>query len=426
MQPAEARALLRRVEAAREAIVALTRELVQVPSVNPPGEGYAACAAIVGARLAARGFAIETIRAQAAPGDSERHPRINVVARHEGPRPGRCVHLNGHIDVVAAGDGWTIEPFAAVVRDGKLYGRGSCDMKGGLAAAIVAVECLLEQRPDLPGAIEISATADEESGGIGGVAHLARLGHFSRPRVDHVIIPEPFGPDRICVGHRGVWWGEIETFGRIAHGSMPFLGDCAIRHMAAVLAAIEQDLLPSLARRRTTMPVVPAEARASTLNLAAIHGGLGEPRSGLPSPLVPDRCRLLLDRRFPDEETLTSVRAEVSALLERIAGERPGFRYALRDVLEVHPTRTPVGAAVVRALQQSIREVTGSEPALVCSPGSYDHKHVARIGGLDECVAYGPGRLELAHQPDEWVGIDDLVASAQVMALATARLLEAA
>ena len=426
MQHAHASAILRRVEAAREAIVALTRALVQVPSVNPPGEAYAACTAIVGERLARQGFAVETIRAHGAPGDSDRHPRINVVARREGTRPGPCVHLNGHIDVVAPGEGWTVEPFAAVVRDGNVYGRGSCDMKGGLAAAIVAVECLLEERPDLPGAIEISATADEESGGLGGVAHLAKLGRFSRPRVDHVIIPEPFGPDRICVGHRGVWWGEIETFGRIAHGSMPFLGDCAIRHMAAVLAAIEQELLPSLARRRTAMPVVPAEARGSTLNLAAIHGGLREPRDGLPSPLVPDRCRLLLDRRFPDEESLASVRDEVTRLLDRIARDRPGFRYGLRDVLEVQPSRTPADAGVVRALQQSIAEVTGRPAQLVCSPGSYDHKHVLRIGGLEECVAYGPGRLELAHQPDERVAIDDLVASAQVMALATARLLEAA
>jgi succinyl-diaminopimelate desuccinylase len=426
MHPAVASALLRRVEGAREAIVALTRELVQVPTVNPPGEAYGACVAIVAERLARRGFAIETIRAQGAPGDCEARPRLNVVARREGRSPGRCVHLNGHIDVVAPGEGWTVEPFAATVRDGRVYGRGTGDMKGGLAAAIVAAECVVDELPGFSGAIEISATCDEESGGLGGVAHLARLGHFSRPRVDHVIIPEPFGVDRICVGHRGVWWGEIETLGRIAHGSMPFLGDCAIRHMAAVLTAIERELVPSLARRETAMPVVPAEARRSTLNLAAIHGGLGEPLDGLPSPLVADRCRLLLDRRFPDEETLASVRAEVVALLDRVARERPGFRYALRDVLEVHPTRTPADAAVVSALGQSIVDVTGRPAALVCSPGSYDHKHVARIGGLEECVAYGPGQLELAHQPDEWVGIDDLVTSAQVMALATARLLEPA
>ena len=116
-------------------------------------------------------------------------------------------------------------------------------MKGGLAAAIVAVETLLESGIRLPGALEISGTVDEESGGYGGVAWLARQGFFSRPRVDHVIIPEPLNVDRVCIGHRGVWWAEIETLGRIAHGSMPFLGDCAVRHMGAVLDALERELL---------------------------------------------------------------------------------------------------------------------------------------------------------------------------------------
>ena len=146
-------------------------------------------------------------------------------------------------------------------------------MKGGIAAAVVAVEALLEIAPDLPGAIEISGTADEESGGYGGVAYLAERGYFSRPRVDHVIIPEPLNKDRVCLGHRGVWWAELETFGRQAHGSMPFLGDSAIRHMGAVLAAFETELFPRLAAKRTDMPVVPDGARASTLNVNSIHGG---------------------------------------------------------------------------------------------------------------------------------------------------------
>ena len=96
---------------------------------------------------------------------------------------------------------------------------------------------------------------DEESGGFGGVAYLARQGFFSKPRVDHVIIPEPLNKDRICLGHRGVWWAEIETHGHIAHGSMPFLGDCAVRHMGAVLSAFEDKLYPALAEKRTDMPV---------------------------------------------------------------------------------------------------------------------------------------------------------------------------
>ncbi len=168
----------------------------------------------------------------------------------EGRSPGPTVHFNSHIDVVEAGEDWTLDPFAGIIKDGRVYGRGACDMKGGLAASIVAVEAFIETYPDFPGAIEISGTADEESGGFGGVAHLAKLGYFSKPRVDHVIIPEPLNKDRICLGHRGVWWAEIETKGEIAHGSMPFLGDCAVRHMGAVLEAFERDLFPALDRKR--------------------------------------------------------------------------------------------------------------------------------------------------------------------------------
>src|SRR5665213_1948909 len=91
----------------------------------------------------------------------------------EGSRPGPCVHFNGHIDVVEPGKGWTLEPFEGVVRDGKVWGRGACDMKGGLAAAVIAVEALIDSGIDLPGALEVSGTADEESGGYGGVAYLA-------------------------------------------------------------------------------------------------------------------------------------------------------------------------------------------------------------------------------------------------------------
>ena len=360
------------------------------------------------------------------PGDSDRYPRLNVIARREGGRPGPCVHLNGHLDVVEAGQGWTVAPFAGLVRDGRIYGRGACDMKGGLAAAVVAAETLLELAPDLPGAVEISGTVDEESGGWGGVAFLARQGLFSPPRVDHVIIPEPLDVDRVCIGHRGVWWAEIETMGRIAHGSMPFAGDCAVRHMAAVLDAFEAELWPALARRQTAMPVVPDAARTSTLNINGIEGGQMAAGSGLPSPCVPDRCRLVIDRRFLVEEELPAVKAELLALLDRLAATRKGFRYAVRDIMEVLPVLIEPSAPVPAAVADAVATILGRKPAFVCSPGTYDQKHIARIGHLKDCVAYGPGRLDLAHQPDEFVAIDDLVASAQVIALAVARLRGAA
>jgi succinyl-diaminopimelate desuccinylase len=170
---------------------------------------------------------------------------------------------------------------------------------------------------------------------------------------------------------------------------------------------------------------VPREARQSTLNINAVHGGQAEDHGGLPSPMVADRCRMMIDRRFLIEENLAEVKAEVVAVLDQLRHDRSGFSYRIKDVMEVLPCLTDRSAPVVRAVAMAIERVMGRRPELVCSPGTYDQKHVMRIGHLDDCIAYGPGRLELAHQPDEYVEIEDLVNSGKVMALAALRLLGA-
>jgi succinyl-diaminopimelate desuccinylase len=164
------------------------------------------------------------------------------------------------------------------------------------------------------------------------------------------------------------------------------------------------------------MPVVPKGARASTLNLNAIHGGQAE-ALGLPSPCVPDSCRLMIDRRFLIEEDPAEVRREVTAILDRLAHQRPGFRYRLREVMEVLPVLADRTAPVPRTVAAAIQDVLGREAEFICSPGTYDQKHIARIGHLYDCIAYGPGILDLAHRPDEWVGIADMVDAAKVMAI---------
>lgn len=411
-----------RIDAKRDELITLTQDLIRIPTLNPPGEFYDDCAHFLGERLAARQFEVEYIRAEGAPGDTDRYPRMNVVARRES-RPGPCVHFNSHIDVVAVGQGWQQDPFAADLVGDRIYGRGACDMKGGLAASIIAVEAYLEMYPDHPGAIEISGTADEESGGYGGVAYLAERGIMAKPRLDHVIIPEPLNKDRVCLGHRGVWWAEIETKGHIAHGSMPFDGDCAVRHMAAVLDRFERELYPHLASKRTNMPVVPDGAKQSTLNINSIHGGEGEDFDGLPAPLVPDSCRMIIDRRFLIEEDLSVVKREVIDLLEGLKNERDKFDYLIRDLFEVIPTMTDERAPVVNAVSHAIEAVLNKPATMVVSPGTYDQKHIDRIGRLNDCIAYGPGILTLAHQPDEYVEVQDMIDSAKVMAIALHNLL---
>jgi succinyl-diaminopimelate desuccinylase len=247
------------------------------------------------------------------------------------------------------------------------------------------------------------------------VAFLAEKGRLSKERTDYVIIPEPLNVDRICLGHRGVYWFEVTTHGRTAHGSMPFLGRSAIDHMAALLEAVRTELQPALAGRVTAMPVVPPGAARATLNVNALDGG--QAVDGIQTPCVADRCRAVFDRRFLIEEGFSGVRAEVRALLEGMGARLPGFRYDLRDLMVVHPTQAPADSLLVESLKRNVAAVLGREATLVASPGTYDQKHVTRIAGVEHCVAYGPGILELAHQPDEWCAVEDLLNATKVLAL---------
>lgn len=418
--------LMVRIDGKREDLIQLTQDLIRIPTLNPPGENYGAICDFLNKRLQASGFETQLIRAFNTPGDSERYPRWNIIARRDGTSLGDCVHFNSHTDVVEVGSGWTFDPFGGEIADGNIYGRGACDMKGGLASSIIAAEAFIEQHPDFSGAIEISCTADEESGGYGGVAYLAEHGHFSPEKVQHVIIPEPLQKDRICLGHRGGWWAEIETKGEIAHGSMPFLGDCAVRHMGAVIHEFEDKLFPMMAARRTDMPVVPEGARSSTMNINSIHGGQKEQSddfTGLPAHCVPDSCRIVIDRRFLVEEPLDQVRGEVTDLLEGLRVTRPDFEYELTELNSVLPSMTDKTAPVVETVAQAIEDVMGKAPEYVASPGTYDQKHIDRIGKLKNCIAYGPGILEMAHKPDEYIGINDMLDSAKVMGASLETLL---
>jgi len=403
------------IDEAADEIVDFAASLVRVPTINPPGEAYGECARVLGARLERCGFDVDYVTAAHRAEHTAKYPRVNVVGLRRGRADHPLIHLNGHLDVVPPGLGWTVDPFAGVVRGGRIYGRGACDMKAGIAAAVYAAEAIRRADIDLVGSIEISGTVDEESGGFAGVAYLAEQGRLSATRVDHVIIPEPLNVDRVCIGHRGVYWFEIETRGRIAHGSMPFLGVSAIDHMAVLLARIREELVPALAERTTSMPVVPEGARHATINVNGIMGG--QPVEGMQTPCVADVCRAVFDRRFLLEESFDTVRAEIHELLAAVREERPSLQYAVRDLMTVHPVRTPEGSPLVQSLEQHIRQVVGRAPVRVASPGTYDHKHVDRLGGIRDCVAYGPGILDLAHQPDEWCSIDDLLNATKVLAL---------
>ncbi|MDE2982927.1 MAG: acetylornithine deacetylase/succinyl-diaminopimelate desuccinylase family protein [Gemmatimonadota bacterium] len=416
--------VLAEVEAARDEIVAFTAEMIRIPTVNPPGACYRECAELIGRRLETAGLAVEYVEAEGRPEHTAEHPRVNVVGRGDA-LPGRArLHLNGHFDVVPPGEEWTVDPFAGVVREGRIYGRGASDMKSGIAAAVFAVEALRRAGVELAGAVDISATVDEESGGFAGVAHLCEAGIISSGDTRYAIIPEPFGPARVCLGHRGVYWFDVIAHGHTAHGSMSHLGRSAIEDMGALLEAFRTRLAPELAGRLSALPVVPEASRRPSLNVNAITGG--QAGEATQSPCVADRCVATFDRRFIPEESLEEVRAEIASLVASVEGDDPERRFTIEERMVVHPTSAPPGSPLVAALSRAVETVRGRPPELVASPGTYDQKHFARIAGIEHCVAYGPGPLEEAHQPDESCAVDDLVACTQALALAALELLGSA
>jgi succinyl-diaminopimelate desuccinylase len=420
LTPEEERVVARVDELAGEMIEWL-RDLVRTPTVNPPGENYKDCARFIGGKLSEFGYDISFIEAAGRPECSPRHPRVNVTGHLNGSQSHPTLHFNGHLDVVPPGAGWTLDPFSAELRDGRIYGRGVTDQKAGIAASVFAVEAIRRAGVRLAGSVEQSATVDEESGGLAGVAYLAEHGYIRPDLVDYVIITEPLDYDRICLGHRGVYWFEVLMHGRIAHGSMPFLGASAIDRMARLIENVERTLKPKLSQRRTRMPVEPEAARAATININSILGGQDP---DLPqTPCVADLCRAVFDRRFLLEEDLEDVRQEFVELIEQLRIDDPDLQYRMKDLLIVHATMTAADSPLVNTMRGAVGETIGRQPPLIASPGTYDQKHFARIAGIEQCIAYGPGILRMAHQPDEYCEIEHLLAACKAMAVGAMRLL---
>jgi succinyl-diaminopimelate desuccinylase len=414
--------VLERIDALADEMLAFLQGLVAIPTVNPPGDNYVPCAEYIGAKLREFCYDVSYIHAEGRPEHTAAHPRCNVMGSLRSAAQNRpCLHFNGHFDVVPVGDGWTVDPFGGIIRDKKIYGRGVTDQKAGIAASIFAIEAIRRAGANLSGRVEQSATVDEESGGFAGMAYLAGKGLVHRDRTDFVIITEPLNVDRVCLGHRGVYWFEVAVKGHIAHGSMPFLGVNAISKMAGFLSLIESELKPLLAQRHTAMPVEPPAARSPSLNVNAISGG--QPIGEIQSPCVADSCHAILDRRFIIEEPSAQVRSEIVQILEKVRRADPEFRYQLNDLLTVEPVLTDSNCPLVTTLSSAIHSVRRTQPPLIASPGTYDQKHVMRLGFVEQCVAYGPGLLHMAHQPDEYCEIDHLIDATKTMALTAIRLL---
>ena len=416
-------AILRSAEAVLDEAVAFLQGLIRIPTVNPPGDAYPACAQYIGEHLHHLGYIVEYVELSSAEVTELAPygaglPRTNVIGRLQGTMPRPVLHFNGHMDVVPVGPGWSTDPFGGEVRNGRIFGRGASDMKGGIAAQIFAIEAVRRAGLQLQGTVEQSGVVDEESTGNrnAGMGVLVERGYISPDHTDYVVITEPLNVENICLGHRGAIWGEITTYGRQSHGSTPERGVNAIEHMARFISTATQELQSQLKARINTVPVVPTSAEAASLSFNTVQGG-----TNINS--VPDSCTVTFDRRLVTSEKLEDARREILNLLERHTSELPGFRYKYTERYATGPTWVSDETPLVQAFDAALHDVLGHAPGHVCSPGTDDQRFVVHNAGIEQCIVYGPGEITQTHIIDESLAIDDLLASIKVMALASAALL---
>ncbi len=419
-------ALLKAVDDCTREMIEALQTLVRIPTVNPPGERYVEFVEQFESWMQSLGYATEIVSvpedrlAELSPlGNGS--PRPNLVARLSGPGgPGMRVHLNGHYDVVPAANDWTRDPWGGEVIDGKIYGRGASDMKGGLVAQVFAVEALRRAGITWCGEITHSVVADEETVGNmnAGTGFLVEQGVISAANTDAVIITEPFGLDGIGVGHKGAIWGEFVFKGKQSHGSTPHLGVNAVELLARFLARVETELQPELRTRLVTdIAVAPPEAAMSTMSFDTISGGVA-------TNVVPDRCAVTFNRRFVHSETLEGTRRELLSILDEMQGEDPRVDYAYREMYATEPTLVSDDQPLVQIARRAIAEM-GRVPNTTISAGSHDQRFFVRNAGITNAILYGPGPTDISHQSDEYLAIDDLVDGTKTLALMLYEMLAA-
>ena len=366
----------------------LAETLVRVDSRNPtlvPGApGEAGAAHVLAEVLGGWGFRLEW--------QDVRDGRANLLARIGRPAAGAPVLMfNGHLDVVGT-DGMDHPPFIPAIRDGRIYGRGSCDMKAGVAAMCVAAWQAAQQ--NIRGEILVAAVIDEEFESLGTRAMLER-----GTRADVAVVTEPTRL-AICPAHRGFVWLEFAFTGRAAHGSRYDLGIDAIQHAAMVLTALDrfqQTVLPT-----RTHPLL---GRAS-LHASTIAGGVGW-------STYPEGCTLRVERRTVPGETTASVLREIEVILEALRASEPQLAVTVRIDTAQGPSDVAVDAPLVQRLSAAHASVRGSVPP-VEGLSAWTDAALLNDAGIP-AVCFGPGDIALAHAATEYVPLDEIDAATAVL-----------
>lgn len=379
-------------------VTEICRDLVRIPTVNPPGN-EAPAARYVADRMRAAGLEVEVLDH----GDT----RASVIARMRGSGRLPALLLSGHLDTVPAGEQpWSRDPFGAEVEGGRVWGRGTSDMKGGLAALLVAAATVAgaARRGEirLHGDLVLVATAGEEVDSLGAAEAARRL---AGTPVQAVLVAEPSN-NEVFTAEKGALWLELVTHGRTAHGSQPELGRNAVMMMVALLAELD----------RLSVPHSPHPL------LGGFSRSVGTIAGGVKTNVVPDRCTATVDMRTVPGQRHGDIVRQVEALIEDLHRRDPGFRAEVRVLNDRCPVVTDPAAPAVQQFLDAVACVRGIRPQPAGVSYYTDATALCPALGAPMIIC-GPGDPRLAHQPDESVEIARLTEAARIYTLATVRLL---
>ncbi len=397
----------------RDEMLAFVKALVAVPTENPPGTSYRACVDVIAGTLREIGLEPSIIEvpdggtslSDASPRETNGHPRYCLSSGHgTGPR---TLYFHGHYDVVPASSEAQFRP---CVKGGNLFGRGSSDMKGGLAAMIYAVKAIKDCGIPLDGRIGLTMVPDEETGGARGTRYLAEAGGLGTDGIG-MLLPEPTS-GAIWNANRGALSLRITVKGKPAHVGLHYQGINAFERMLVVANAVGE-LKADVESRRTGFHIEPEAARRSILLMGGRSGG------GTSFNLVPAECAFTVDRRINPEEDLQTEKQRLLDLFDRL--RRDGIDLDVEILQEGMSAGVSQDDPVARALAASVEAITGRAPSFEMCPGLLEIRFYVERG--IPAFAYGPGLLSVSHGPHEFVKLEDIYACTAIYALTAARVL---
>ena len=389
-----------------EDLLALTTALVAIPTENPPGRAYRACAELITEKLTQIGLASTLVEVPAPASSSHAsEPGYCILSTYGTGEP--TLYFHGHYDVVPASDPAQFQPR---VTDGKVFGRGSSDMKSGLAAIIGAIQALKVCALPLKGSIGLVIVPDEETGGQRGSRYLAEHGLFGQQGLG-MLTAEPTG-GIVWNANRGAISLRVHLKGKAAHVGLHYEGVNAFEQMVRVANAL-LDYKREITTRQTHFHIEPPAARASILLIG------GECAGGTNFNAVPATCSFTVDRRINPEENLAEEKQHLLDLFDRL--KQQGIDLEVELLQEASSSGVSETHPVALALTDAIKQVSGKAPAFELCPGLLETRWYTQQG--IPAFAYGPGLLTVSHGPEEFVPIEKIAETALIYALTAAQLL---